>query len=71
MKNKKNKKKDETKFIYQEGIQSESQWIYIYYIVLEKREHIGIYIFISSSEYSRINDYTCDIGRWSKKRLIF
>lgn len=44
MKNKKNKKIDETKFIYQEGIQSESQWIYIYYIVLEKREHIGIYL---------------------------
>lgn len=46
MKNKKNKKKDETKFIYQEGIQSESHWIYIYYIVLEKREHtcIGIYL---------------------------
>lgn len=39
------------------------------YSFREKRTYW--YIFISSSEYSRINDYTCDIGRWSKKRLIF
>lgn len=43
--------------------------IYILYSFREKR--IYWYIFISFFEYSRINDYICDIGRWLKKRFFF
>lgn len=43
---------------------------YICIIQFQRKENILVYIY-KFFEYSRINDYICDIGRWLKKRFIF